>query len=240
MTKLTFYGGSAVALLLLGYYAGKRHGSDLGSTGISSLDYAKNMPLFALKVAKQVGYAQAGKWITSIDQAEDSTTFSKPPGYDVRAHLTVAYWTAVAARLTKNRTLAARAAATLARANSLYSLPGSSMFTGSVSSIMQSGAATLRKAATSSRAQPAIDALVAAGDPEGVKAKQEQQQKDSLTGKALEYLSPEAAVKRALDDSPWWTWGKRIAGGAVLILGARWAYLKYESRKALPAPPKET
>ena len=236
MSKLTLYGGSAVALLLLGYYAGKRHGSDLGSTGVASLDYAKNMPLFALKVAKQVGYAQAGKWLTSVDQAEDSSVFSKPPAYDVRAHQTVAYWTAVAARLVKSRTLATQAAASLAKANALYSLPGSSLFTGSVNSIMQAGVASLKRSATSPRAQGAVDALVAVADPEAIRARQEQGEKQSLTSRAVEYFSPEAAVKRVLDDSPWWTWGKRIVGGTALILGARWAYTKYEGQKALPTP----
>lgn len=250
MNKTTYLGASVV-LLALGYYAGKRHyGSDLGSTGISQLDYAKNMPLLGIKVGRQVAYAQAGKWLTSYDQAEDVSSFSKAPAYDVRAHYTVAYWTAVAARVLHSRTLATRAGAALAKGNALFSLPGSSLLTGSVSSIIQAGAAALKKSSQSSKIAPIIEILSEVGSAEAVASQQQARSASSVTtapARAKEALSPENLLRAAAGLQPrdpnapsvWVVWGGRVLllGGGVIA--ARWAWKRFGAQRALPAPVQE-
>lgn len=237
----TLYGGSATALFLLGYYFGKRNQNPLGELGISQADYANTMPIAIAKVSKQVAYAEAGNWLTSADQAEDRAYFSRAPAYDVRAHLTVAYWTAVAARLIHSRSLGVKAASTLAKGSALYKVPGSSLMTGSAASIMQAGLTSLKRSATSTRAQGAIEALESAADPDAIRAEQQKREGSSVTalpGKVKDALSPGNILKTSVDayTDLWWNRAKWVIIIGGLGVGA-WFVAGRLRKRVLPTAP---
>ncbi len=177
MKKLLLYGGSATAALLVAYYLGRRSGKRrpaLSGTGVSAVDYTIEMPRLNALAAKQVAKATAGSWLTDYRKAEDFSIFTATPAYNVQAYYTAGYWMAVAARLIKSRALAAQASAMISKGTLQYILPGSSLLTGSVSSIMTTAASTIRTAAkTNKQVAAVLAAMKQVGDPEKVEAARE-------------------------------------------------------------------
>lgn len=141
LSKLALYGTGATALLTLGVWLGRRSArkaeGGLGDgTGFASLDYTLAMPRLGALAAKQVTKAVAGSWIDDYRAAENASAFYTTPAYNVQAYYAAAYWTAVAARVLHNRSLAARAGSLQAKGSAMFGLPGSSFLTGSVVEIM--------------------------------------------------------------------------------------------------------
>lgn len=150
---LVRYGATATALLLAGWWLGRRSalGADpaLGGTGVRGLDYAMDMPKLASKAAYQVGLAQRGKKLSSYTRVQGRQAFIRAPAFNVQAHYTGAFWMAVAARVLHDRLLATRAAAALAKGTALFNIPGSSFMRGSASKILTGYGETVREAGKS-------------------------------------------------------------------------------------------
>jgi len=177
LKRLALYSGLAAAILgaswWLGHRAGQKSNAPLGGTGLTSLDYTLEMPRLNAKVALQIARAPSGSWLAPYPQAEDLASFWAQPAYDVQAYYAGAYWMAVAARVLHSRTLAAEAYQYTLRGAARYILPGSSLMTGSVSSILKVAAGKIKAVAKDSKSVAAI--LKALGDhakPENIAAEQ--------------------------------------------------------------------
>jgi len=199
MGKITRYAGGVTALVLVGYYLGRRSAQrgDLGGTGIAALDYTFAMPKLGAKVAKQIAKAQAGDWLTDYRKAGSSSTFMRAPAYNAQAWYTAAYWMAVAARILRSRPLAIRAGTLAAKGAATYGLPGSSQLTGSAASIMAAQASVVKEAAGDAADGAQIKAIL------------------SIMGSAGSAKMVAAAQKRA-GEAAWVSAGSEKTGRDVL------------------------
>lgn len=140
-------------------------------TGVSQIDYGLAMPKLAAYAGRQATKAQAGSWLSDYRKAENLSSFYGAPIYNAQAYLSAGYWTAVAARLLHSRTLGVRAAALIAKGSAMYSLPGSSFFTGSVVEIMADARKIISAAGKDNAQVKAIVAILgSAGNPSMVAA----------------------------------------------------------------------
>lgn len=263
MKRLLLYGGLTAAILgtswWLGHRAGQQSKAPLGSLGFSGLDYALAMPKLNAKAASQIAKATAGSWLTSYTQAEDLSSFWPASTYDVQAFYAGAYWMAVAARVLRSRSLAADAYAYAMQGAARYIIPGSSLLTGSISSILKVAAAKIKaKAGDNKNVQGILKALGEHARPEVIAAEQANAEDRNwvqkgaaksaedvaaLPGKALDAIAGPLAFIRSffgmldpktnLPYSGWLRWGSRALLLGVAGIAARWYFApQYHAAKA--------
>lgn len=99
----------------------------------------------AKAASKQVAYGLAGSWLSSTSSAEDAALFQSTASNNTAAYLIAGYWLAVAARVARSRSLAARASAFVTQGNLNLANPitavTTSVFYGSISPIFKNAAA---------------------------------------------------------------------------------------------------
>jgi hypothetical protein len=106
--------------------------------------YTTDVPYIAGKTAKQIRYAEQGRELSDYRQAEDISTFWRGPATDAEAFFKGAYWLAVAARLTGDTGLVAKARTYYKSGTLKYALPGSSWMTSETKHIVKGAADALR------------------------------------------------------------------------------------------------
>lgn len=171
--------GTPVAVLLLTYWWGRRHGTrraqmllpgpadydppdadELGQIEEDEADLgaaptgvgAIDYTLDMPGIARASGaqvLAAGARKWISDYRDAKPSRFFEAPAYNVQAYLHAAFWTAVAARLIRSSALAARAAALQAKGSALFGVPGSSYMRGSVKSILQAAGSEIQRSAGS-------------------------------------------------------------------------------------------
>lgn len=243
LKKTLFYGG----LVALGWWLARRHAAPrpaLGGVGEDLYAYPKLAPLAGVQVTR----ALAGQALTDYRSAGGRALFQQAPTTDALAYAVTAWWVAVAARLRGgDRTLARTAGSLLARGSALYSIPGSSFFTGKIGTILTEGRdAILARGAPSDQVKAVIAALDRFRDPRAIASAQATARDKEVLQRTAEASVADAAslAQRGTEGAadalspiraffgmanpktgqpyPWWArWGSRAVVGGFALLGLR-------------------
>ena len=175
---------------------------------------------------KQVAAAMVMKDLSGYRQAANVNLFMAVPGSRTDAHLHAAYWMAVAARILKDKSLAAYAYKKMTWAYAQAQTPGSTMLMRGtpedIRNIMGFAHAKIAEEAaqngqTNNPNIKAIQAIIGSHlAPGSAESGREHRQAQSVPGQAIQ------TAQSPPDDEGWPTWAKvlLVVGGATAIGGA--------------------
>ena len=170
---------------------------------------------------RMIDAAEDGKSLSSVSEADRVDAFMSPPSDNADAYYTAAYWTAVAGRLLRSKTLVAEARSLQRSALITHTLPGTSTRTSKGPAVMKAAAKKIKVYAGKAQNREAMRAALMleklAGGYKSIYAKAAAAvtaAPQAAADAAAQALLPEVLQSR---EGEAWKWALGIGGGLLAL-----------------------